>query len=145
MFYSPAPPKKRARHSTAPTVTNDKIKTRSHQQEFLASLQATPAALKKNSETEGLFDDNGRLAWLQREKYIKTDSIQEFSVACACCSEEQITKPKAKKKEGTRGSGKRTAPYTPTAWLAHRKKCPFIYQHWIGKMGLTDETWSFRG
>ncbi|KAF8915725.1 hypothetical protein CPB85DRAFT_1432740 [Mucidula mucida] len=37
--HDPAPPKK------------DKVKTRAHQKAFLASLQATPAVLKKNNET----------------------------------------------------------------------------------------------
>ncbi|KAF8915716.1 hypothetical protein CPB85DRAFT_1560076 [Mucidula mucida] len=129
--HDPAPPKK------------DKVKTRAHQKAFLASLQATPAVLKKNNETRVRFDnDDGRLAWLQREKYIKADSIAPSSVICGGCSLTQILKPKTNKRKCTR---KRNCAYTPTAWISHRQNCPFIYKKWLQEKGLTDETWSFRG
>ncbi len=124
VFFSPAPPKK------------DKVKTRAHQKAFLASLQATPAVLKKNNETRARFDnDDGRLAWLQREKYIKADSIAPSSVICGGCSLTQILKPKTNKRKCTR---KRNCAYTPTAWIAHRQNCPFIYKKWLQEKGLTD-------
>ncbi len=102
--YSAEPPKKRCQVTKA---VRDQVKTRTHQKTFLESLQATPAVLHQNSDTKRCFDDDGRFAWLQHETYIKADAIEDCIVVCGCCSEAQVSKPKAKKRKPTWDSGKK--------------------------------------
>ncbi|KAF9013725.1 hypothetical protein BDZ89DRAFT_1118740 [Hymenopellis radicata] len=148
----PAPAKRRARHTKSTTVSTiesapKEVRTRTHQDAFLASLQPTPAALQKNGSDKKRFDDDKRLAWLKGEKYIKAGTIQPYSMICECCSEELSTEVPKAKKSGRKGTadGKKNGLYALSVWISHRKRCPIIYQKWIGKTGRTDETWSFRG
>ncbi|KAF9004831.1 hypothetical protein BDZ89DRAFT_1169150 [Hymenopellis radicata] len=134
---------RRTKSTNIKKAPKDQVGTRAHQKDFLASLQPTPSALQQNGSGKKRFDEDGRLAWLKAEKYIKAGTIQPHSVICACCAEElSANVPKAKKR-GRKGR-KKNGIYAPSAWIAHRQICAMVYEKWLGETERKDETWSFR-